>query len=147
MKVKSESEVAQSCPARSDPMACSLPGSSIHGIFQARVLEWDAIAFSVKLHTMSQIQIVPGFHTTQDLRTIFTFLNDWEKKSREEDYLYLKFQFFISQNQVLVEPRMLNYVLSMTASMCVAPTETLWQTNPQMFTLKPLRGTFCLSRK
>ena len=46
MKVKSESEVAQSCPTRSDPMDCSLPGSSVHGIFQARVLEWVAIAFS-----------------------------------------------------------------------------------------------------
>ena len=46
MKVKSESEVAQSCPTLSDPMDCSLPGS-IHGIFQARVLEWGAIAFSV----------------------------------------------------------------------------------------------------
>ena len=46
MKVKSESEVAQLCPTLSDPMDCSLPGSSIHGIFQARVLEWDAIAFS-----------------------------------------------------------------------------------------------------
>ena len=46
MKMKSESEVAQSCPTLSDPMDCSLPGSSIHGIFQARVLEWGAIAFS-----------------------------------------------------------------------------------------------------
>ena len=46
MKVKSESEVAQSCPTVSDPMDCSLPGSSVHGIFQARVLEWGAIAFS-----------------------------------------------------------------------------------------------------
>ena len=46
MKVKSESEVVQLCPTLSDPMDCSLPGSSIHGIFQARVLEWDAIAFS-----------------------------------------------------------------------------------------------------
>ena len=43
MKVKSESEVAQSCPTPSDPMDCSLPGSSVHGIFQARVLEWGAI--------------------------------------------------------------------------------------------------------
>ena len=43
MKVKSESEVAQSCPTLSDPMDCSPPGSSIHGIFQARVLEWGAI--------------------------------------------------------------------------------------------------------
>ena len=46
MKVKSESEVAQSCLTLSDPMDCSLTGSSVHGIFQARVLEWGAIAFS-----------------------------------------------------------------------------------------------------
>ena len=46
MKVKSESEVAQLCPTLNDPMDCSLPGSSTHGIFQARVLEWGAIAFS-----------------------------------------------------------------------------------------------------
>ena len=46
MKVKSESEVAQSCPTPSDPMDCSPPGPSVHGIFQARVLEWGAIAFS-----------------------------------------------------------------------------------------------------
>ena len=47
MKVKSESEVAQSCPTPSDPMDCSLPGSSAHGILQARLLEWGAIAFSI----------------------------------------------------------------------------------------------------
>ena len=46
MKVKSESEVAQSCPTLSDPMDCSPTGSSVHGIFEARVLEWGAIAFS-----------------------------------------------------------------------------------------------------
>ena len=46
MKGKSESEVAQSCPTLSDPMDCSLPGSSAHGIFHARVLEWGATAFS-----------------------------------------------------------------------------------------------------
>ena len=49
MKVKSESEVSQSCPTLSDPMDCSLPGSSIHGTFQARVLEWGAIAFSQEM--------------------------------------------------------------------------------------------------
>ena len=49
MKVKSQSEVAQSCLTLRDPMVCSLPGSSIHGIFQARVLEWGAIAFSMPL--------------------------------------------------------------------------------------------------
>ena len=46
-KVKSEREVAQSCPTLPDPMDCSPPGFSVHGIFQARVLEWGAIAFSV----------------------------------------------------------------------------------------------------
>ena len=48
IKVKSESEVTESCPTLSDSMNCSLPGSSVHGIFQARVLEWGAIAFSMK---------------------------------------------------------------------------------------------------
>ena len=55
MKVKSESEVAQSCLTLCDPMDCSPPGSSIHGIFQARVLEWGAIAFSDRNHRKSQI--------------------------------------------------------------------------------------------
>ena len=50
MKVKSESEVAQSCPILSDPMDCSPPGSSIHGIFQARVLEWGATG----IHSLSE---------------------------------------------------------------------------------------------
>ena len=58
MKAKSESEVAQSCPTLSDPMECSLPCSSIHGIFQARVLEWGAIAFSVKPLSLSYFLIV-----------------------------------------------------------------------------------------
>ena len=57
MKVKSESEVAQSCPTLSDPMDCSLPGSSVHRIFQARVLEWVAIAFSGILYIFINIKI------------------------------------------------------------------------------------------
>ena len=55
MKVKSESEVAQSCPTLSEPMDCSPPGSSVHGICQARVLEWGAIAFSDTLPRVKQI--------------------------------------------------------------------------------------------
>ena len=51
MKVKSQSEVTQSCPTFRDPMDCSLPGSSVHGIFQASVLEWGAIAFSKRQAT------------------------------------------------------------------------------------------------
>ena len=59
MKVKSESEVAQSCPTLSDPMDCSLPGSSVHGIIQARVLEWAAIAVSATLSSVSLIPVHP----------------------------------------------------------------------------------------
>ena len=58
MKVKSESEVDQSCLTLSDPMDCSLPGSSIHGTFQARVLEWGAVAFSETIASASQIQVL-----------------------------------------------------------------------------------------
>ena len=63
LKVKSESEVTQSCPTLSDPMDCSLPGFSIHGIFQARVLEWGAIAFSRMLfsHMLSENALLSGF--------------------------------------------------------------------------------------
>ena len=53
VKVKSESEVIQLCLTLSDPMDCSLPGSSVHGILQARVLEWGTIAFSVTLMHLS----------------------------------------------------------------------------------------------
>ena len=52
MKGKSESEVAWSCPTPSDPMDCSPPGSSVHGIFQARILEWGAVAFSTSSYRM-----------------------------------------------------------------------------------------------
>ena len=58
MKVKSESEVPQSCLTLSDPMDCSLPGSSAHGIFQARVLEWVAIVFSAEQNI---IPLIPPF--------------------------------------------------------------------------------------
>ena len=52
MKVKSEGEVAQSCPTLSNPMDYSLPGSSVHGIFQARVLKWGAIVLIGVLHSI-----------------------------------------------------------------------------------------------
>ena len=64
MKVKSGSEVAQSCPTLSDPMNCSLPCSFIHGILQARVLEWVAIAFSLKPYKGSQ------FHSEYKLKDL-----------------------------------------------------------------------------
>ena len=73
MKVKSESEVAQSCPTLSDPMDFSLPGSSVHGIFQARVLEWVAIAFSVKMLT-SVLNYLATFLKTVFSQTSFPLL-------------------------------------------------------------------------
>ena len=59
MKVEIESEVAQSCPTAHDPMDCSPPGSSVHGIFQARVLEWGAIAFSDEGYSISFKRLLP----------------------------------------------------------------------------------------
>ena len=76
MKVKSESEVAQSCPTLSDPMDCSLPGSSVHGIFQARVLEWGAIAFSSHANIVqifvskSDLSWNPAAHSTSTLLSL-----------------------------------------------------------------------------
>ena len=64
MKVKSESDVAQSCPTLSDPVDHSLPGSSIHGIFPARVLEWGAVAFSDAYGASFGFSTLP-FHKTQ----------------------------------------------------------------------------------
>ena len=58
MKVKSESEVNQLCPILSDPMDCSLPSSSVHGIIQSRILEWGAIAFSMLLRWVHQFSSV-----------------------------------------------------------------------------------------
>ena len=70
MKVKSESEVAQSCPTPSDPMDCSLPGSAIHRIFQARVLEWGAFAFSDNTPILAVKKVPHSWHLVQDLRRI-----------------------------------------------------------------------------
>ena len=76
-KVKSESEVAQSCPTLSDPMDCSLPGSSAHGIFQARVVEWVAIAFTLFLYIvhlrLSYLSLL-FFETLNSNGYIFPFL-------------------------------------------------------------------------
>ena len=72
MKVKSEREVAQSCPTLSYPMDYSLPGSSIHGIFQARVLEWGAIAFSE--HYAGYLPNIATYHIS------YFYLLKFEKK-------------------------------------------------------------------
>ena len=94
MKVKSESEVAQSCRTPSDPMDCSPPGSSVHGIFQARVLEWSAIAFSMKRlvksiterynHTGSRISIPAHTFLTPDPHALFLLLSILSLYERKE---------------------------------------------------------------
>ena len=70
MKVKSEREVAQLCPTLSDPMHYSLPGSSINGIFQARVLEWGAIAFSELIYSAV---LVPGIQQSDSFIHMYNF--------------------------------------------------------------------------
>ena len=72
MKVKSESQVAQSCPTVRDPMDCSLPGSSAHGILQARVLEWGAIAFSKIVHILGHKAIFSKSKRNKVERNIFS---------------------------------------------------------------------------
>ena len=74
MKVKSESEVAQSCPTLRDPMDYSLPGFSIHGIFQARVLEWGATDFSINI---SNIHNIPLYGYTMFWSSIHQVMGIW----------------------------------------------------------------------
>ena len=71
MKVKSEREVAQSCPTLRDPMDCSLPGSSVREIFQARVLEWGAIAFYTVNGNTPQIDLLIENNLYQNRNSIF----------------------------------------------------------------------------
>ena len=76
MKMKSESKVAQSCPTLRDPMDCSPPGFSFHGIFQARVLEWGAIAFSEDLHKHPQT-ILLSFKEIYEIRELKVYLENF----------------------------------------------------------------------
>ena len=80
MKVKSESEVAQSCPTLRDLLDCGLPGSSIHGIFQARVLEWGAIAFSKELLRVGQFQHKSGTALKFLHLLLLNVVLDWARK-------------------------------------------------------------------
>ena len=76
MKVKSESEVAQLCLTLRNPMDCSLPGSSVHGVFQARVLEWVAIAFSTRSSLVAQ-----------RLKRLLSMQGTWVRSLGREDSL------------------------------------------------------------
>ena len=87
MEVKSESEVTQSCPTFSDPMDCSLPGSSIHGIFQTRVLEWGAIAFSVtnldSILKSRDIALLTKVHIVKTITVVMYGCKSWTIKKTE----------------------------------------------------------------
>ena len=87
MKVKSERKVAQSCPTLSDPMDCSLPGSSVHGTLQARVLEWGAIALSTMEYysTIKENKIMP-FAATQLYLEVVT-LSEVSQKERDKCHM------------------------------------------------------------
>ena len=102
MKVKSESEVAQSCPTLSDPIDCSLPGSSVHGIFQVRVLEWGAIAFSkshISVLTM-QVLLCTVFFAFLNLKDVINFMliygRFWELKIKFVCLCVCSLSYFIA---------------------------------------------------
>ena len=107
MKVKTENEDAQSYPTLSDPMDCSLPGSSVHGIFQARVSEWGAIAFSVKKAEHRTIDAFKLWCWRRLLRVPWTARTSNQSILKEVNHKYsleglmlnLKFQYFDHQMQ------------------------------------------------
>ena len=131
MKVKSESEVAQSCPTRCDPMDCSLPGSSVHGIFQARTLEWGAISFSsalkwkVKVKSLSHVRLLatPWTAAYQDpLSMGFSRQEYWSRVPSPSPNMlsrlditflprskHLLISWLLSLSAVILEPKLLEY--------------------------------------
>ena len=118
MKVKSESEIAQSCLTLSDPMDCSLPGSSVHGIFQARVLEWGAIAFSDKILHLSLIHYSLSIFPHQNLSSMkagtFCFVHWWILSSKRTTNIYWANKFTKRSSDplfIFVLPKVLLYKL------------------------------------
>ena len=116
MKVKSESEVAQLCPILCDSMDCSLPGSSVHGIFQARVLEWGAIAFS---DTGSLDALYSFFLPNCSGQTSTTMLNKSGKHGHLCLFLILKknFQLFTTEQGIINSCGLVIYSLDYIPSM------------------------------
>ena len=105
MKVKSESEVTQSCPTLSDPMDCSLPGSSIHGIFQARVLEWGAIAFSEEISSLSHsIVFLYFFALITEEGFLISPCYSFELCIQTDIYLFLLYLLLLFFSQLFVRP-------------------------------------------
>ena len=124
MKVKSESEATESCPTLSDPMDCSLPGSSIHGIFQARVLEWGAIAFSLKYWSFS-FSIIPS----KEMPGLISFRMDWLDLLTVQGTLKSLLQHHSSKASILQCSAFFTVQLShpyMTSGKTIALTRWTW---------------------
>ena len=94
MKVKSESEVAQSCSTLSDPMDCSLPASSVHGICQARVLEWAAIAFSTPMQ-IAVLRLVDNSITLWGGVSVDIPFLEWENNLKNNTHMYTASQVVV----------------------------------------------------
>ena len=123
MKVKSESEVAQLCLTLSNPMDCSPPGSSIHGIFQARVLEWGAIAFSGYIPRMQNsacnitrtpyifVDRIVLYKTQGSALFAYSTACSTEQHWKIWDSVFLNFVFHLLYSQVLVKSTLLLFII------------------------------------
>ena len=113
MKVKIESEVTQSCRTLSDPMDCSLPGFSVHGIFQARVLEWGAIAFS---HSHLEAHKSRGQDTSSRASVSNNAAPFWQHENWESET-----DLFPQRNRFIAEDTILSYffcLIQFSLSLC-----------------------------
>ena len=112
MKVKRESEVAQSCPTPSDPMDWSLPGSSVYEIFQARVLEWGAIAFSEIISSLLLLHLCCHDYPCIHIFTYLVFhifecihiINSWQWSCWSKECKHFKFDQFSSVQSLSLVP-------------------------------------------
>ena len=113
MKVKSESEVAQSYTTLSYPMDCSLPGSSAHGIFQARVLEWGAIAFSINQGKLEVVEQEMARVNVDILGISYLKWTGMDEFNSDDHYIYYSGQESLRRNGVaiMVNKRVWNAVL------------------------------------
>ena len=143
MKVKSESEVAQLCPTLSDPMDCSLPASSIHGILQARVLEWGATAFSASSHATFQYNLC--FQPTR----LFCPWNSPGKNTGVGCHFLLQWIFPAQGlNTDLLHFRQILYCLSHQRRLCLGNLLSLNdKANSKIKPLKITRSCFSLQQR
>ena len=127
MKVKSESEVAQSYPTLSDPMDCSIPGSSAHGIFQARVLEWGAIAFSNYMAQKS-LNIENPLHMSLQhgsflsyIQKLILFWNSYSHSYYDDTlFTYMKYSLITDCEATCKVPSIIHVNLNMVVAIVVA---------------------------